>query len=162
MTVSNEITDEFIEVLISSPKQPQGTPSPIVTKNRKHQRIAGFADNEGNRFTVYLRQSQRLVSDYSCGVWWERVGAARLCLVRYNGPAHWHPNKLEGVDILYKPHQHILTARYVSTTGVNPDGFAVERTDYHDLDGATRLMCAEAMLTTDPGELLSGISPILV
>jgi hypothetical protein len=56
-------------------------------------------------------------------------------LLRYNGPSHSHPNKLEKEDLDHVCHIHRATERYIRAN-LKAEGFAEKTRSYGAVKGA--------------------------
>lgn len=147
------VTDDVIARIISASKRLDGEIGSVevVPPNRKHS--FNLVDGDGNTYLLYLRQNLHRDSDFSCGVWWENA-VPRMCIVRYNGSAHAHRNKIEQGRISYRAYRHVATERYIQA-GLKPEGFAIERTDYRDLSGAVQALHKEMNLEDEAALFLA-------
>ena len=100
-------------------------------RQRNFQIVAGPEDE--TQFSIYQRQNELDVSDFSCGITFLPPGGARLTLARYNGPSHIHG------EIEFQPHIHHATAKAIAA-GKKPESEAAETDRFTTLDGAFRCL----------------------
>lgn len=142
------ITDELIEKLLNTKK---------VVENPKARKKRGLgnervnytlSDEEGNRFKLYLRQNyNRGMEDaFSCGLSYVLPSGETFNLIRYNGPSHDHPNKLERERLGYVAHIHKSTKRYLDETG-KADGYAEATNRFSTLEGALYCLLNDCNIT---------------
>ncbi len=150
------ITDLLIENLLKVKKQVE---NPRARKKRGlgNERVTYIvSDEEGNRYNLYLRQNYKpgMEDAFSCGLSWILPSGETFTLIRYNGPSHDHPNKLEKVRLGYVCHIHKATKRYLDETG-KADGFAESSKRYNTLGGALHCLledCNITGLTSNPDQ----------
>lgn len=135
------ITDEVIARLLQSKKVVE---NPRARKKRDsgNERVTYIlSDDEENRFNLYLRQNYKpgMADAFSCGLSWILPSGETFTLVRYNGPSHTHPNKLENSRLKFVCHIHKSSKRYLDETG-KADGYAEETKRYKTLEGALHCM----------------------
>jgi len=131
------ITDELIEHLLKTSKTVEN-PKARKKKDSGHERVTYIlSDTEGNRFNLYLRQNYKtgMEDAFSCGLSYILPSGEAFTLIRYNGPSHNHPNKLENEKLGYVCHIHKSGKRYLEETG-RADGYAEATTRYSTLQGA--------------------------
>ena len=108
------LTDAKIDALLRMEKRVTN-PTKRTVQDANHfkcdYQVASAGDAE--RFVLFVRQNKTLTDDFSCGLQWLPPGSPALILVRYNGPSHAHPNRLEGDRIEFVPHIHRTTERYL-------------------------------------------------
>lgn len=132
---ADQLTDPIIEALLEMRKYADGPSRRPKEKPGHIQTDTPLRGEDGTRFCLYTRQSQKLQDDFSCGLRLERPGAEPITLVRYNGASHAHRNHLEGTRFVGQHHIHRATERYIAA-GHEPEGFAQPTDRYTTLDGA--------------------------
>lgn len=93
------------------------------------QRGFHLVGDDGERFSIYERQSLVRAEDFSCGIRYHPLGGDSLTLARYNGGSHRHD------DIAYAPHIHRATQR-AQEAGKRPEREAQPTDRYRTLKGA--------------------------
>jgi hypothetical protein len=109
----------------------------------------------GDEFQIYMRQSQLLVDNFSCGIKWKSPDGAWITLARYNGSSHTHENKTDGRKIVNVCHVHQITVEAV-LQGWDHENYATATDLYSDLDGAKLALSADSSingLTPDSEQL---------
>lgn len=142
------ITDELISKLLKSQKIVEN-PKSRKKRDSGNERITYIlSDNEGNRFNLYLRQNyNRGMEDaFSCGLSYVLPSGETFTLIRYNGPSHDHPNKLEKERLGYVSHIHKSSKRYLDETG-KADGYAEATTRFNTLEGALSCLLQDCNIT---------------
>lgn len=150
------ITDELINKLLSSNKVVE---NPRARKKRDsgNERVTYIlSDEEGNRYNLYLRQNYNMGMEdsFSCGLSYVLPSGETFTLVRYNGPSHNHPNKLEKEKLGYVSHIHKASKRYLDETG-KADGFAKATDRFRTLEGALHCLiedCNISGLSSEPDQ----------
>ena len=150
------ITDELISKLLETHKTVE---NPRTRKKRDsgNERVTYILSNdEGNRFNLYLRQNYKpgMEDAFSCGLSFILPSGETFTLVRYNGPSHNHPNKLENERLGYVSHIHNASKRYLDDTG-KADGFAEATNRFSTLEGALSCLLADCKisgLTANPDQ----------
>lgn len=102
---------------------------PKVRPVHKQRTYQVTAEDDGRRFSVYLRQNLLDTSDFSCGISYLPAVGTSLTLARYNGSSHVHG------DISYRAHIHRATERAIAA-GKKPESEAEETNRYETLGGA--------------------------
>lgn len=92
-------------------------------------------------YRLFIRQSASNEDVFSVGLAL-LLPEKDLILCRYNSAHHGHKNILEKTKIPPAFHQHIATQRYI-TAGLDIDGFATQREDYHSVDTALAMLVKE-------------------
>lgn len=150
------ITDDLVDKLLKTQKVVE---NPRARKKRDsgNERVTYIlADEEGNRFNLYLRQNYNkgMEDAFSCGLSYVLPSGEAFTLIRYNGPSHDHPNKLEKERLGYVSHIHKSTKRYLDETG-KADGYAEATTRFYTLEGALHCLlndCNIAGLSANPDQ----------
>jgi hypothetical protein len=96
----------------------------------------------GDEFQIYMRQSQILVDNFSCGIKWKSPDGAWITLARYNGSSHTHENKADGRKIVHACHVHQITVEAVLQCW-DHENYATATELYSDLDGAKLALSAD-------------------
>ncbi len=131
------ITDELIGKLLKTEKTVDN-PGARKKKDSGNERVNyNLSDTDGNHFKLYLRQNYNpgMQDSFSCGLAYVMPSGETFTLVRYNGPAHNHFNKLEKEKIGLVSHIHRATKRYLDNTG-KADGHATATNRFITLEGA--------------------------
>ena len=138
------ITDELIEKLLTVKKTVDNPRARIKNEDGNERVNFNLSDDEGNKFVLYQRQNTILGmdDDFSCGLSWVMPSGENFTLVRYNGPSHNHPNKIEGNKVGLVTHIHKSSKRYLEETG-KADGYAEATTKYKTLEGAVASLTAD-------------------
>ena len=150
------ITDHLIEKLLSARKVVEN-PKARKKRDSGNERVTYIlSDDEGNRFNLYLRQNYNkgMEDAFSCGLSYVLPSGETFTLIRYNGPSHDHPNKLERERLGFVAHIHKSTKRYLEQTG-KADGYAEATDRYSTLDGALHCLisdCNISGLTANPDQ----------
>ena len=145
------LTDERIEELLSTPKRILNPGARRITKPGHWQKNFNVLATDGSvAFTLFVRQNSDLAEDFSVGLRLDQQGTEPLMLVRYNGPNHDHPNKLEGTKCEGSCHIHKATQRYIQA-GRKPEGFAESTERYRTNEGALSCLVKDCNI--------SGINP---
>lgn len=100
---------------------------------RQQQRNYDLESDNGEQYTIYLRQNLDDERDFSCGLALIFKSGRRFTLIRYNGSNHIHGK------IRYKCHIHRATAE-ARQAGKKIDSYAEETTRYKTLNGALACM----------------------
>lgn len=129
------LTDEQIGHLLRTEKTITNPGAKWKTQRGSKQRNYSLEDEEGNHYTLYLRQNTRLPSSFSCGLSFTHPQAGTVTLTRYNGSDHQHSNTLDGSYFEYCCHIHTASERYAQA-GRKPEHFALPTDRYSDLEGA--------------------------
>ena len=146
------LTDPEIQELIASPKRiTRRTPANGYAEQDGSRRCSLDLENideEGESFTVFIRQNSRFIENYSIGLRW-RTGSrdlGSLTLVRYNGP---HGERSRAEDGHYaRPHIHRLTAEEMRSGSQKPQEKQREITDrYSALEDALGVFFDDAGIT---------------
>nr|WP_091695257.1 hypothetical protein [Algoriphagus locisalis] len=150
------ITDELIQHLLKTPKRVENPKARKKTDSGNERVTYIVSDDEGNRFNLYLRQNYKpgMEDAFSCGLSYILPSGEAFTLVRYNGPSHDHPNKLEKERIGYVPHIHTSSRRYLDETG-KADGFAKGTDRFRTQEGALACLlkdCNVTGLTANPDQ----------
>lgn len=134
--VKGELTDSKISELLLVEKRVM---NPMVRKKieGRHERVDYkiISIDEQYNFSLYTRQSTRLITNFSVGLRWVRRNEEDVMLIRCNGSNHRHTNAIENNAIHCVCHIHLATERYLSSS-MPDDGFAKETNEYTNLDGA--------------------------
>jgi len=108
------LTDEKIQTLLTMPKRVTNSKAREVTDANHLKRDYNVKSEDGAEdFVLFLRQDKTATDDFTCGLRWLTPGSEELILVRYNGPSHSHPNRLEGNTLEFIPHIHRATEKYL-------------------------------------------------
>jgi len=131
------ITDELINNLLKIDKTVENPRARTKRGSGNERKTYLLSDAEGNRFNLYLRQNYKpgMEDAFSCGLSFILPSGVAFTLVRYNGPSHNHPNKLENEKLGYICHIHKSSKKYLDETG-KADGYAEATKRYHTLEGA--------------------------
>lgn len=143
------LSEETIARLIREPKTiPDGLVplGRLVVRNQHRRKECDVTSASGNRFVVYLRQSELNIMDFSAILGYRLPSAHTVFrLRRYNGK-HQHTNVLEK-QTLYDFHIHTATLRY-QTPGFKEDHFAETTGKYANLEGAIQCLIADCGFET--------------
>lgn len=108
------LTDEKIARLLSLPKRIENPQSREKAEGKHKRRDFRVVSEDGaHRFTLFTRQSTKIVGGFSAGLLWHAKSGEDVILLRCNGNDHPHPNVLERQRIEYQCHIHLLTERYI-------------------------------------------------
>jgi len=130
------LTDERIQSLLNMPKHVTNPKAREVSDANHLKRDYNVKSDDGAEdFVLFLRQNKTVNDDFSCGLRWIPPGSEELILVRYNGPSHPHPNRLEGNKLEFVPHIHRTRERYLQAN-LRAEGFAETATRYTTMSGA--------------------------
>jgi len=93
------LTDDKISDLLNCAKRCTNPRTRSKNKDGHEQvnyKVAAL-DGTDHEFELYTRQNLRdgMEDDFSCGISWIAPNGESLTLKRYNGPAHYHTNRLE-------------------------------------------------------------------
>lgn len=105
------LSDEKIKQLIEQPKlvtNPGAREMDDGGYLRRDFKVVSAAGDE-QVFRLFTRQNKKVSNDFSCGLQWLAPGTDGLTLLRYNGPSHSHPNKLEREYLDHVWHIHRAT-----------------------------------------------------
>lgn len=142
MPIEDIVSDDLLTRLRYSPK----TVTKWIAVNRpklKHIESTCEAISDGeDEFQIYMRQSQLLVDNFSCGIKWKSPDGAWITLARYNGSSHTHENKTDGRKIVNACHVHQITVEAV-LQGWDHENYATATDLYSDLDGAKLALSAD-------------------
>lgn len=105
----------------------------IEKRGRQKQRNYVLESDNGEQYSIYLRQNLDDERDFSCGLALIFKSGKRFTLIRYNGSNHVHR------QIRYKCHIHRATAE-VLQAGKKIDSYAEETKRYKTLNGALACM----------------------
>lgn len=146
------LRDEEIGELIGMPKRVTNNPRWTILKKSKRKNYTVESIDGRHQFMLYLRQNERVLDHFSCGLVYQHPDGESVHLVRHNGSDHEHDNPLEGGPKL-KPscHIHLATERYM-LAGRKPEHYAVATTRYIDLDGALRTLLDDCNIQGMPTE----------
>ena len=101
------LNDERIRALLTMPKRVTNPKARNVSDANHHKQDYKVTSEDGTaQFVLFLRQNKSIDEDFSCGLRWIAPGSEDLILVRYNGPSHSHPNRLEGNTLDFVSHIH--------------------------------------------------------
>ena len=141
------LTDAKIDALLRMEKRVTN-PTKRTVQDGNHFKCdyqVASAD-EAERFVLFVRQNKTVTDDFSCGLQWLPPGSPSLILVRYNGPSHAHPNRLEGDRIEFVPHIHRTTERYLRAN-LKAEGFAAETKLFTTWQGALHALVTDCKIT---------------
>jgi hypothetical protein len=112
-------------------------------------RMVGVA---GSEFAIILRRSKGNPDDYSFILGLVLESQKLFHLRRYNGPSHFHRNKIEKNQFSATPHIHFATERYQTKYPLlDVESYAEPSTAYHDASSAWNLIIQDCNITiTDP------------
>ena len=140
------IQDIISEGLLSRLRCSQKTVTKWIVVNRaklKHiEATCEAISDSGDEFQIYMRQSQLLVDNFSCGIKWQSPEGELVTLARYNGSSHTHENKADGRKIINACHIHQITVEAV-LQGWDHENYAIATDLYSDLDGAKLALSAD-------------------
>lgn len=139
------LTDEQIDHLLSCPKNITNPGTRWKEQSGSRQKNYDVHGEDGDRFSLFLRQNLRIQEHYSCGLRLI-VGGKSLTLTRYNGSDHIHRNPIEGDGFKFQCHVHRATERYIAS-GRKPEHYATATDRYHDLDGALLALVNDCNIT---------------
>jgi len=132
------LSEEEIAALIGEVKPlPEGLypPSRMTSRNHHQRRDFEIVTERGNRFVVWLRQSEMNVLDFSVILGYALPSIRRVFrLRRYNGK-HDHTNPIERSSF-YDFHIHHATERYQTFGRGVEDHFAEPTTRYYSIETA--------------------------
>lgn len=141
------LTDEKIDLLLKMTKRVTNPKAREVSDANHLKRDYTVESEDGaENFVLFLRQNKTVQEDFSCGLRWIAPGSEGLILVRYNGPSHLHPNRLEGNMLEFVPHIHRVTERYVQGN-LKPEGFAEPTSKYTTMSGALHELVNDLNIT---------------
>lgn len=141
------LTDAKIAELLKMPKRVTNPTAREVSDANHLRRDYQVTSEDGTEeFCVFVRQNRTITDDFSCGLRWMPRGAEHLILVRYNGPSHPHPNRLEGTRIEFVPHIHTATERYLQANH-KPEGFASETDRFTTCKGALHALVTDCNIS---------------
>ena len=146
------ISDARITALLSLKKTVTNPKSHVVSRDSHKQRNYRVESQDGQSFTLYTRQNNKMAEDFSCGLLWHMPSGDALTLVRYNGSSHSHTNKLEQSKLNFSCHIHRATERYIMAEK-KAEGFAEPTNRYSTLAGALHCLvtdCNISGLLTQP------------
>ena len=130
------LTDEQIQSLLACAKRVENPQVREKTEGKHLRRDYRVVSLDGEHlFTLFTRQSSRIVNGFSAGLLWKSRTGEEVILLRCNGNDHEHPNKLERTRLIDQCHVHEATERYIAV-GKKSEGYAQATTAYHSLDGA--------------------------
>ena len=137
------LTDERITELLRMPKRPFPGPHPKQRDKGSHTELnQRLRTEEGEEFSLLLRQSIRLDRDFSCVLMWHSP-EGDLILVRCNGSSHNHGKARK------ECHIHRATAEAIQK-GFRAESFADTTIQYATLAGAKHHMVQLANITGVP------------
>lgn len=140
------ITDQRIRELLTVSKRVTNPNVREIDKGSHRQKNYKVKGINGEKFSLYLRQSKLVEDDFSCGLSLQMVSGETLTLVRYNGSSHPHPNRLENTNVDFTCHIHTATERYISAN-LKPEGFAETTDRYSTLNGALHQLLTDCNIT---------------
>ena len=111
----------------------------IEKRGRQKQRNYVLESENGEQYSIYLRQNMDDERDFSCGLALIFKSGKRFTLVRYNGSSHIHGK------IRYKCHIHRATAEALQA-GKKIDSYAEETKRYRTLNGALACMIEDCFV----------------
>lgn len=149
------LTDARIAQLLTIGKRVTN-PAARTVQDANHDKREFIVESaEGKeRFRLFVRQNKTLLDDFSCGLQWLPAGGESLILVRYNGPSHDRPNRIEGTRIDAASHIHRATERYIQAN-LKPESFAEATVAYTTCGGALHQLLADcniSELQTEPDQ----------
>jgi hypothetical protein len=119
----------------------------VADANHLKRRDYTVQSTEGSEdFVLFTRQNRTISDSFSCGLRWIAPGSEELILVRYNGPSHPHPNRLEGNRLDFVAHIHRATEKYLRAN-LKAEGFAAATTQYSTLMGALHELVSDLHIT---------------
>jgi hypothetical protein len=143
------LSDETIASLIREAKTVPTGLSPLgklVARNQHKRREYDVIAKSGNPFTVFIRQSDLNIMDFSVVLGYRLPQVHTVFrLRRYNGK-HQHTNVLEK-QTFYDFHVHTATRRY-QTPGFKEDHFAETTTRHWNLESAIQSLIADCGFRT--------------
>jgi hypothetical protein len=138
------LTDEAIAKLLALPKRVENPAARERTEGQHRRRDYQVVSLDGDqRFTLFTRQSTRILDGFSAGLRWHAKSGEDVMLIRCNGSDHPHPNVLERERIESRCHVHILTERYIQANRKG-EGFAEATSIYRTLEGALHTLVTRA------------------
>lgn len=141
------LTDEQIERLLGTPKKAISPNARWKTQRGSRQRNYDLESEDGKlRFTLYLRQNERIKESFSCGLLYLHAGGDKVTLARYNGSDHPHYNPLDSTRADNHCHIHRATERYMAA-GRKSEHYAESTDRYTDLDGALRAIVYDCKIS---------------
>lgn len=130
------LTDEQIQSLLACAKRVENPQAREKTEGKHLRRDYRVVSLDGEYlFTLFTRQSSRIVNGFSAGLLWKSKTGEEVILLRCNGNDHEHPNKLERTRLVDQCHVHEATERYIAV-GKKSEGYAQATTAYRSPDGA--------------------------
>ncbi len=141
------LTDAKIDTLLQMEKRVTN-PNKRTVQDANHFKCdyQVASSDETERFVLFVRQNKTVTDDFSCGLQWLPAGAPPLILVRYNGPSHTHPNRMEGDRLEFVPHMHRTTERYLRAN-LKPEGFAAATNLFTTWQGALHALITDCKIT---------------
>jgi len=137
------LTDERIYELLKEPKWVKNPKAREVPDAKHLRRDYKVSSETGEEFTVFTRQHQEMLDDFSAGLIWHPTTGDSVILMRCNGSSHRHTNHLEGSEFAAgNCHVHMATERYIDS-GRSPEHFAQVTVSYSTLEGALHHLCKE-------------------
>jgi len=140
------IEDTISEDLLTRLRTCKKTVTRWVADNRaKLRHIESTCEaisDSGDEFQIYMRQSQLVSDNFSCGIKWKSLDGEWVTLARYNGSSHTHQNKSNGQKIINACHIHQITVEAVQQ-GWDHENYATSTQRYSDLDGAKIALSAD-------------------
>lgn len=136
------LTDGQLDALRSEPKKRSSSSrekEKMGHLGRQYDLVASV--NSERHYRLFIRQSASNEDVFSVGLTLI-LPDGDLILCRYNSAHHGHRNILEKTKLPPAFHQHVATQRYISV-GLDTDGFAILRTDYHSVDTALAMLVQE-------------------
>jgi len=154
------LSDETIDSLIREAKTIPAGLSPLgklVARNQHKRREYEVISESGNRFVVFLRQSELNMMDFSVILGYRLPQVYTVFrLRRYNGK-HQHTNVLEK-QTFYDFHIHTATQRY-QAPGFKEDHFAETTNRHFNLESAIQCLVADCGFRTfEETPLFGGIA----
>jgi len=112
------LTDERIYELLKEPKWVKNPKAREVPDAKHLRRDYKVSSETGEEFTVFTRQHQEMLDDFSAGLIWHPTTGDSVILMRCNGSSHRHTNHLEGSEFAAgNCHVHMATERYSTLEG---------------------------------------------
>lgn len=141
------LTDEQIKHLLTVPKRTTSPNARWRPQRGSRQRNYDLESEDGTlRFSLFLRQNERIKNSFSCGLLYLHAGGDRVTLARYNGSDHQHYNPLDGTRSDNHCHIHRATERYMAA-GRKSEHYAESTNRYSDLDGALRAIIEDCSIS---------------
>ncbi len=142
MPIRDIISRELLERLRDCPKRVTGWICQDREKPSHTESTCEAVSDAGDDFLIYLRQSNILTDDFSCGIKWKTSDGEWIVLARYNGSSHVHTNRIDGEVFVQQCHVHHITVEAVQR-GWSHENYAIATDLYSTLSEAKCLLAKE-------------------